>query len=376
MTVMGRGGLLAGPYLVGATPTGITIRWEYMGEVDSAVTWQSPDKIVTTVEGEMMQPFPPLVGLPGRIYEVRLADLRPCTTYRYRLEPRDRRGFPYHFRTPPEDGHRCLEGTRFVVYGGTRTRHMEHILGVLTLSNTAPHYLINLGNIIYKATRVCEWHKFFSVEKELLPLRPISMIPGIHEGYKDPPFGAAMLRRFFQDGVFGGVGHYAFTRGMVHFTMLDVYWGEELAPGHPGYEWLDRTLRSVPMGRYKFVMIHEPPMTLGPDAPFRHGKALMELFSRHRVHVVCSARSQIYEHFKVGNTHYLMLGGMGAPPQKPRATHNPEATAALVKTGAFPHFLLVEEGGMDHLLLKVVDAKEGKPLEQWKLPIDLWIPVS
>lgn len=370
-----RGTLLAGPYLLGPTPNDISIRWEYAGMVSSAVVIQGPSGAEWRVEGRMMKPLAPLVSLPGRVYEAEVGDLMPCTTYRYRLEPRDKAGFPYHFRTPPEAGHRCHDGTRFAIYGNSRTQHMEHKIGVLTLSRFSPDYLIHLGDFVYKARRVCEWLKFFSIEKELLALAPINAVPGNQEGYKDPEYGEAMMQRYFVDGFTDGVGHFSVDRGLVHFTILDQYWGEDLSDGGPGQAWLERDLASVPVGRYKVVLMHEAPITLGHYVPKPYSGSLMQIFEKYQVQLVCSAHAAIYEHFLRNGIHYLTLGGMGAPFQKPRERSDPTAEKYLVKTGAFAHFLLVEEGDAV-LVLKIVEAEEGETVEQFTLLHSSKIPTS
>ena len=360
------GTLLIGPYLVGAGRDSVRIRWEVMGEREGAVVLADGTGKEVRESGTLLTADPETIHLPGRIYEVEFFELQPCTTYSYRLIPFEARGSLHTFRTAPPQGGSCPEGVRIMVYGDSRTNHKIHASLMPSLEQTQPHLLVNVGDIVHTARRVYEWHKFFEIERRLLSSAPLAIVPGNHEGYKDKKFGSAMMDRYFRAGRHGGSGHYSFDYGPIHFTMLDLYWGEAL--NKSGGTWLQKDLAAVRKGQYKFVILHEPVYSFGHHVPKAHLTALRAVFSEHGVHAVCAGHSHIYEHFLADGTHYLTLGGTGAPFHEPR--ENPVASEEpyLVKTGKFHNFLLVNVTA-EGLTFEIIDSDRDMTVEKWVVPV-------
>ncbi len=359
------GTLLVGPYLLEPRPDGIRIRWEVMGEKASYILLQVADGTQKKIAGTLQTAEELTVTLPGRVYEVEISELLPCQKYRYWLLPFEDSGSAGHeFQTPPKMGEVCESAFRIMVYGDSRTNHKIHTGLVPAMVGVAPQMLVNIGDIVHKARRVYEWHKFFQIERLLLATAPIAIVPGNHEGYKDLPYGAELMRRYFRGGESGGTGHYSFNYGPIHFVMLDLYWGLPIAEG--GKEWIEEDLAAVPEGYYKMAVMHAPVYSFGHHVPTESLKSLREVFKKGGVDAVFAGHSHIYEHFDVEGIHYLTVGGSGAPFHTPKENVVPEEQEFLLKTDRFHHFVALDVS-KEGIEFKVWNSKENKVVEEWRM---------
>ena len=357
------GTLLVGPYVVGPGPENeLFVRWETQGRKDGALIFQGREEVPELALLQLVEIL--TAHLPGHMYEVELSHLEPCKEYRYRLTPFEANEFPHTLRAPPVPGMLCDDGLRIMVYGDSRTNHKIHVSLMPAMIKVKPHLLLSVGDVVFKARRVYEWHKFFQIEKDLLDQAPLAMAPGNHEGYLDLDFGAAMTRRYFGFGENPGPGHRSFDYGPVHIVMLDLNWGQALDGA--GRKWLEDDLKGVPDGRYKFVVMHEPIYSFGQHPPRKLLKPLRGLFKELGVHAVFAGHSHLFEHFLVEGTHYLTLGGSGAPFHEPKTNLVPEEEKCLVKTDKIHHFLQIdinEEGAT----FQVVNSDDGTLVDEWTI---------
>jgi hypothetical protein len=359
------GTLLVGPYLLEPRSNGVRIRWEVMGEKETHVALLLPDGTQKKVAGMLLTAEELTITLPGRVYEVELYDLKPCQKYKYWLLPFEDIGSTGHdFQTPPAAGQYCESAFRIMVYGDSRTNHKIHTGLVPAMVEVAPQMLINIGDIVHLARRVYEWHKFFQIEKLLLATAPIAIVPGNHEGYKDLPYGAELMRRYFRGGTSGGTGHYSFDYGPIHFVMLDLFWGVPIADG--GREWVEQDLAAVPAGRYIMVVMHAPVYSFGHHVPTEELKSLRAVFKKAGVSAVFAGHSHIYEHFDVEGIHYLTVGGSGAPFHTPKENVVPEEQKFLLKTDRIHHFVTLDVSE-DEIEFKAWDSKANKVVEEWRV---------
>lgn len=358
------GTLLAGPYLMGPEPNRMVIQWEVQGPKDAAVIMLLPDGSKQRHAGLLLPAEELTQKLTGRVYRVSLTDLKPCTRYRYRLEPFEAK-MAHAFRTPPEVGKYCSAHISIAVVGDTRSHPTRHAKVVREMLPHQPDLVINTGDIVSFARRLDEWQSFFEVARPLLADAPLALAAGNHEGYQDEPFGAAMMERYFGLPGRSGTGHYSFDYGPVHVVILDAYWGRPLSD--KGKRWLRKDLAAVPKDRYKFVAIHTPLYSFGRHKVYSTAIALRDDMKEFGVHAVFSGHSHCYEHFLADGTHYLTLGGGGASFHDPNRQSIPEEAHLLLSAGAFHHFLLIDvhpEG----LRLRVMNTDEKTVHEEWKIP--------
>jgi predicted phosphodiesterase len=338
------GTLITPPYLLWPGVGRMAIRFEVQGERVTKIVLRGPAGRERVVTPTLEEPHRLARHLEGRVYRADLADLLPCREYSYRLEPFEQ-GFPHRFTALPPGGEACPGGFRIVVFGDTRYGDEQHAAIMKQMQPYRPLFLLNVGDIINEARRLDEWRRFFDIERDVAGGAPMEVAPGNHEGYLDPPFGAAMMERYFGLPGRPGTGHRSFDVGPVHVVVLDLYWGTSMS--ERGRKWLEKDLSAVPDDRFRIVVMHEPGFSFSRHRVYSTIRNLRALFSRHRVDAVCGGHSHIYEHFLADKVHYLTLGGGGAPLHKPNMRVVAGEEKYQVSTGAFHHFM-------------VVDIQEGK----------------
>jgi acid phosphatase type 7 len=358
------GTLLAGPYLMGPEPGQMVVQWEIQGPKDSAIILLLADGTEGRHAGQLMPADQLTRKLLGRVYRVVLADLEPCTRYRYRLVPFELET-THAFRTPPRPGEYCSAPVSIAVIGDTRSHPTRHAKVVNEMLPHQPDLVINTGDVISYARRIDQWHEFFGVARPLLADAPLALAPGNHEGYEDEPFGAAMMERYFGLPGRSGVGHYSFDYGAVHVVILDPYWGRPLSD--KGKRWLRADLAAVPKDRFKLVAIHTPLYSFGRHKVYSTAIGLREVMKEYGVHAVFSGHSHTYEHFLADGTHYLTLGGGGASFHEPNMQVIPEEQHLLLNSGKFHHFLLIDVDS-EGLRMRVFNTDEKVIHEEWKIP--------
>ena len=146
--------------------------------------------------------------------------------------------------------------------------------------------------------------------------------------------------------------------------VLDLYFG--LPPGEGGIEWLRKDLAGVPAERFKIVVLHEPPLTFGHHKPRRPVRLLRPVLEDLAVDVVLAGHSHNYEHFKVGPTHYVTVGGGGAPLHPTLENPVPRDEPYLVKTVSTHHYMEMELK-KNTIHLKVIDTDNDSVIEEWKI---------
>jgi len=356
------GTLLLGPYLLPDGPGAVRVRWEVMGRREGAVVVKGEED--SRIVGVALPVEKLTADLPGRMYEARITGslLKPCAKCSFRLEPFEGEGFPHTFRAPPDAGSICPD-MRVVVYGDSRTNHKIHGSLVPALRKAAPDLLLNNGDIVHSAPRVYEWHRFFRIEKDVLATAPLAIVPGNHEPYLGYEFGEASMRRYFGTEK-EGTGNRVLEFGPLYVLLLDLYWPDLF--GKEGVEWAEKALARAPEKSFRLVLMHEPIYSFGHHPPRPELTPLREVFRKAKVHAVFAGHSHIYEHFLVYGTHYLTLGGFGAPFHEPLENPVPSQKQFLVSTKQLHHFVLLEVSE-ESLKFSVVNASTGKEIEGWSV---------
>lgn len=357
------GTLIAGPYVLIGKGGTMHVRWETQGESGYSLVFRHADTPLKLI-GQLMPASPATVKLPGRVYDVEIPELPPCSTIKYRLEPTETGDSWRELRTAPAPGKLCPEGLRVMVYGDSRTNHRVHGSLIPSMLEARPDLLLNVGDIVHTARRVYEWHKFFEIERRLLESAPIALVPGNHEGYKDSEFGSASMNRYFEaDGV-GGTGHRVLQYGPLYVVLLDLYWGADLQG--EGLEWCSKALARAPERALKVVIMHEPIISFGHHKPREELLPLRGLFAERGVSLVFAGHSHMYEHFRVGEIRYLTVGGTAAPLHEPLENVVENEKRYFVDSGRFHHFAMLELTHRGAKLL-VTRSDTGKLIGEWDI---------
>ena len=357
---------LAGPYLLDPQPNSIVVQWETMAQTAESVVYQGPDGKRRKVPGKFRPMGKLTKDVPGRMVRAILTGLKACTEFQYRIEPGQKDGWQHTFMTPSPPGEICPGGLHVAFFGDTRWGTKEHTAVVRQLAGDKPQLVVNLGDIVSVANRIHEWKSFFQIERELLGNTPMILVPGNHEGYLAKDFGRAMLSRFFGLPNKPAVGHRRIDYGVLRLLVLDVYWGESLARGHEGWKWLEKELAGTPANRVAVVFVHTPVYSFGRHGVYENMKELRPLLAKHRVTAVIAGHHHGYEHFLVGGTHHLTLGGGGAPFHDPHMKPVPEEEHLLVSEGQFHHYLFLDISA-DDLRFRVRNTDVQKTHEEWQL---------
>jgi predicted phosphodiesterase len=240
------------------------------------------------------------------IHTVRLENLQPGTTYKYKVETRGVYESPeYNFKTAG-----YTDKFEFAVMGDNRpgidTLVMQRVI------NNKSEFVIHLGDLVQNGKKLSDWFVFFRNYSKMLGNIPTMAIYGNHE--ED-----ALLNRFFNfpgNGASGdNNGHwYSFNYNNVHFTALDPY--RHYYEGSEQYNWIIDDLNSISENiDHVIVLIHEPPFTSGthhgPNLEIRG--QLVPVFEKYNVDVVFTGHEHIYERSVVNGIPYITSGGAGSP---------------------------------------------------------------
>lgn len=130
--------------------------------------------------------------LPQTLHRVRIAGLRPGTTYHYRVSLRSE-GSPgtpgpaggaarvdlpeVTFHTPPSAG----RPLRLVVYGDSRSGHAIHAQAIQSILDEDPDLVLNTGDVVERGTEEGDWDRYFTVAGPLISKIPVYLTPGNHE---------------------------------------------------------------------------------------------------------------------------------------------------------------------------------------------------
>lgn len=353
-----------GPYLLAPATGKVHVRWLVSTGTCGQLLVEG-ETVSRQVQGKVLHQPLKKYKLLNTVCGADLEQLAPCARYRYRLTAEGSHQAAYEFQAPPQAGASCPGGVRLLVYGDTRTNHLQHAAVVPHLQKAGAHLLLHIGDLLNHSNKPEEWYKFFEIEKQFLPTAPLALTPGNHEGWPDFDMGVAAMTRFFRVKTEGGVGSWSFDYGLAHILVIDLYLDGALYDDD--ILWIEKRLGAVPEGRFKFVLLHEPPYSFGRHKPRSQVVKLRQVFKQAGVHAVFAGHSHHYEHFKVEGIHYLTVGGGGAPFHTPRQNVVAEQEKYFVKAAKVHHFLTVdlEPSGAKCV---VHDTDNNKVLDSWTIP--------
>jgi len=299
------------PYVLWTDDDEAVIMWETNRPVSAEVTY-----------GEIGQEDTHSVAAPadGCLQKVVLTGLTPNRRYGYRVkaEGRNRGGGEFYTRAAP--------GEPFTVgfIGGTRAypEHFKQFAAMLLARQ--PNFVVHLGDIVDRTTRLDQWDElFFKPGEALFGRVPAYLAPGEHDASPNRhwfnaflPYPGAGNERDNS----GLSGYYAYPYGNAAFAILDT--GFPLGPASPQARWLEETLRSPVFQNalWRIVCCHEPPYGID-RAQWKPGNAdvrtcVLPLCREYGVQLLVCGHEETYKRTIIDGV-ILIVNGAGIAEQDP-----------------------------------------------------------
>jgi predicted phosphodiesterase len=274
------------PYLQWPTRDSMTIMWETNAPGDGLLEFDTALPLKQKVRDEQK----------ATLHEIRLTDLKPETTYVYRVtttcaDGRKLVAPPRTFTTAVREG----SPFTFAVVGDTQNNAKMTGQIARLIFDRRPHFVVHCGDVVEEGAVKWRWvEELFSPSAELFAHVPVLPTIGNHE--KDH----ANYYRYFS--LPAPKYYYRYRYGNADFFVVDS--NKSLEPGGEQYKWLDSELADSD-AKWKFVYHHHPAWssafndygrTTGAaretTANVRH---LFALYEKHHVDVVFNGHQHFYE---------------------------------------------------------------------------------
>lgn len=331
---------VVGPWVVEPAKQTATIGW---------ITETSQVKVGTAPD-QLTQSIPVL-----HYQKVSLTGLKPGQTIYYDAFGSDEGAG--HFKTPPPPG----TPFHFVVFGDTRTRDALHARIAAAIVKDNPDFVVHTGDLVQNGYDTAQWPNFFQIEHELLRQTVFFPVLGNHE--RDNP----QFNEFFDLKN----PYYSFDWGSAHFALIDGdvantgpdpearerFWSEQK-------QWLEDDLEHSQTAQFRFVVMHEPPVTVNhkhPNHVSTWTPTLVPMFEKHHVTAVFAGHDHNYQHHLKDGIHYVITGGGGAP----LAPAEEPLPAITLKVESVEHFVRVHVDG-ERAAVEAV-ALDGHLIDRFEL---------
>jgi hypothetical protein len=338
------------PYLQAPGPTSVMLLWESLENLPARVCYRQ-DRGLDQIQGV---PEPrAIIGISTRyrtnavvgvktnvtsytvtntfyLYEARLDDLQPNTTYQYVVELGPQASRRSHFHTFGESP----ATVRFVAYGDSRSNPSIHRAIARRFRKFEPDFILHTGDLVARGRDYALWgREFFEPLAGIIDHIPVLPAIGNHEDD-----GTNYLAYFHLPQP---ERWYSFDRGPVHMLALDYHFE---SASHDQFAFAQKDLRSS-RAPWKVVFLHVPMMNVGGHASTWGHSAYLPLFHETHVDLVLAGHSHLYERFRpvAPQTQgtpwpitHITTGGGGAGLH---AVHDHPALACRESTN---HFILLE----------------------------------
>ena len=294
------------PYLQYATPTSIIIRWETIKPAKGMVAYSEDDSF-GNIEDETA---------PVKMHEIKLTNLKPGTTYRYKVSYDNTTLEAASFTTAPKPG---TKNWRMVAYGDNRTYPETHKRIVAQILKLNPSMIIHSGDLVASGDHYEQWK-----EQYFDPMRGLSenitVFPSLGNHEKNSHFYYDYMSLPDENGE----SYYSFDYGNAHFIALNSNARE--APFDIDSEqtqWLIRDLKENKDAEWKIVFFHHPLFRCHPSRGIEPQRWVwQEVFEEYGVDLVINGHDHYYQRtYAIGNyqgkpsrgVYHLISGGGGAP---------------------------------------------------------------
>jgi len=296
--------VLKGPYLIEPGETTMVIRWEVDAKSDYKMEFG-----LSTLNTKIIQLDFRGSKHSAYLYEAVLTQLKPNSTYSYRLAGHDGQAW-YNFKTYDDN----QEQFSFVAMGDSRSNPEIFAKIMQQSSSVNPEFIISMGDVVENGGNYEQWENyFFSITEGVFESTPIISTLGDHEGDGD---NGELFRYFLRKKEVVDKQWFSFDYGSAHFISLDYR--------HPGnQEMIDWFIEDITSAnkKWNFVYMHRPSYNLGGHRS-TWGKGIWpELFREYNIDIVFAGHSHLYERFypvrpknqpNAFPVTYITTGGAGA----------------------------------------------------------------
>lgn len=318
--------LLVQPYLQDVRPDQITVCFETSAAIPCTVEYGVDGYDLAETEAEHFEP----------IHKVTLTNLKPGTTYRYRVKAGRRTTEAYKFTTAPAGE----APFNFLVFGDNQSgvRMFERVSKAM--GATDADFVMSVGDVVDRGINWDEWtYQYLVPARHFQSTKPSFIAMGNHEygGYDGNPDVAAWEYYFKHPMTSPGSNKYwySFAYGNAHFIVLEplkLKWmphenpelGNTIVPDDPQLVWLENDLkRNRGKHDWTFVFYHEPAFAQTWSGGYYDGEdfirnAVVPILEEYDVDMVFNGHTHAYERgfphpdTEAGNgITYIITGGGG-----------------------------------------------------------------
>jgi len=282
-------------------------------------------------------------------FTAELRNLKPGTTYEYRVAPQ--KGWPdeYSFSTPAKDNQ-----FSFTWFGDTHfsPRFGDIFAKAEKAHSDAAFYMI-AGDLVSDGLHRDQWDDLFEYSKHIIPRKPLMSVLGNHDSRYG--LGALMYRELFSYPKNGPADvppeqTYSFTYKNAFFLMIDC-----TSPIEIQNSWIEEQLAKS-KATWKFAMFHFPPYNW--EEPYYNiQKAWVSLFDKYHVDMVMSGHLHYYmrsnpmkagkvvKSFKDGTVYAISIG---IPTDYDKITDEPYAAVRNLK-GTLYQYVKIEDEQLKYI---------------------------
>lgn len=322
--------LLVPPYLQDVRTDQITVCFETSAPVPARVDFGTGDLDQTVEESERSE----------AIHKITLADLKPDTTYHYRVTAGRQQTGVQSFTTAPD----TTAPFHFLVFGDNQSgfRMFERV--ARQMGATSADFVMSVGDVVDRGINWDEWtQQYLLPARHFMGKKPSFIAMGNHEygGYDGNPNVAAFDYYFKHPQTSPGSNHYwyAFTYANARFVVLEplkMEWmdhpdperGNTIVPDDPQLVWLEQELKANRDNHdWTFVFYHEPAYLETWSGGYHDGEdflrnAVVPILEEYDVDMVFNGHTHAYERglphpewdpvARTGNgITYIITGGAG-----------------------------------------------------------------
>lgn len=277
----------------------VHLSWSEDSQTTMSITWQSAQPLAQPVvqygEGNSLSQTAVARRIryeqeTGPLYQVTLRNLKPGTTYSYRVGDTTKGWSEVHtFRTAPASPPARFTFTAFADHGVTEAAE-QNVRRVL--AGEKPAFHIIMGDLSYANGNQPIWDRWFELIEPMTSQIPFMAVPGNHEDERGIRF-ATYLARF---ALPGKELYYRFDYGGTRFILFnsqDLRDAEQL-------RWFENELsqaRHDPTVRWVIVCMHHPlySSTVRRLNDTARIEVLQPLFDRYRPDLVLLGHHHNYE---------------------------------------------------------------------------------
>ncbi|MBX7144226.1 MAG: metallophosphoesterase [Oligoflexia bacterium] len=248
--------------------------------------------------------------------KIQLNNLKPDTTYTYRLVAGDNRGnSEFQFKTAPAPG--SSANIKVAVFGDSGSGDSHQIAVAKRMQDWQPNILLHLGDIVYpNGEEVLYEERFFKPYAALLSSTTIFPTLGNHDLPNIHAYTSIFAVPFQQSGS-PSPRFYSFNFGSAHFVALDSNLG--LSANSEQLIWLQQDLKQRNLALYPWTIVymHHPLRSTTREPEMAWRSEALNLFESAGVDLVLAGHDHAYQRFiapeagKLPSPIFIVSGGGG-----------------------------------------------------------------